>query len=591
MRMISRKRIWQVLSISALLMILLAGCSGVADRLWLRNTGWSRAEYIGTTANSDGVPMVVAEDRIYVFLASNVGDDIHPQVLSLNRQGVVVWETDLDEPLSQVNDLILLPQASNLHLFWRNNRKLYTAVLDITGEIVQPATLLTGDAVVDSYAAAQAPDGEITLWYALDHRNPSLFILPLDGSQNEQILVDDQGVVPTLHYDEQGNLHAVWAHYPPGYEHPFFFYAYYPGGEYAPDQQVTIKELSTGPTSQISGPWMGIDNENVYVFWSVAIRTGMSAGTITSQYISFPLGQGTPTPEVIFSVPDEYNLPYVEFPGGDFLAGDRFIMGQSGYTGKSGLNNVSTNIKPADELAVGFDTSIKYRFRKSRNQVGVVYFSQGKPTSYQLLSFTSTESRAPMIQNGADSHLYLTWLERSSLSGFLVYFASTAPDVQRALGNVRAQDVFSIIGDAVFGMLIGFVLSPFAAAIWMIVPVLIIVFTSKLRPDIDTTIGKIGTVVTLGLAVFVFWYTKFATLGGVEYFVPFSPWIPHIPESWFLPLQIGVPVLILLVSMFLAWNYTYRHNSESALIFILIYIATDAALTMALYGMLIYDAV
>jgi hypothetical protein len=97
--------------------------------------------------------------------------------------------------------------------------------------------------------------------------------------------------------------------------------------------------------------------------------------------------------------------------------------------------------------------------------------------------------------------------------------------------------------------------------------------------------------VTLGLAVFIFWYTKYATLGGVEFFVPFSPWIPHITEAWFLPLQIGVPVLILLVSLLLAWNYTYRRNSESALIFILIYIAIDAALTMALYGMLIYDAI
>ena len=89
----------------------------------------------------------------------------------------------------------------------------------------------------------------------------------------------------------------------------------------------------------------------------------------------------------------------------------------------------------------------------------------------------------------------------------------------------------------------------------------------------------------------IFWYTKFATLGNVESFVPFSPWIPHLPAAWALPLQIGVPLLILLVSVFVAWNYTYRRNSESALIFTLIYIAVDAALTMALYGMLIYDAV
>jgi hypothetical protein len=173
----------------------------------------------------------------------------------------------------------------------------------------------------------------------------------------------------------------------------------------------------------------------------------------------------------------------------------------------------------------------------------------------------------------------------------MVYFASTAPDVQQALGDLRGRDVVGIIGDAVFGMLIGFVLSPFAAAIWMIVPVLLIAVTGKLRPGHHTKRGKVGTVVTLGLAIYVFWYTKFATLGGVEYFVPFSPWVPRIPPAWSLPLQIGVPLFILLFAVLIAWNYTYRRNSESALVFTLIYIAADAALTMALYGMLIYDAI
>ncbi|MBN1666125.1 MAG: hypothetical protein JW862_03530 [Anaerolineales bacterium] len=586
-----RKRIWRAVLIYTLLAVLLTGCSGVADRLWLRSAGWGRAEFIGTTANSDGVPMVVAGDCIYMFLASNAEEVVHPQVLALDRTGAVVWETTLDEPLSQVSDLSLLQQASSLHLFWRNSRKLYTAVLDTSGEVVQAATLLSGDAVVDSYSAALSPDGEIALWYALERRDPSLYNLTLDGTSVESVLVDAEGVVPTLRFDQQGNLHAVWAHHPPGYEHPFFFYAYYPGGKFEPDREVTIQELTTSPTTQISGPWMGIDAESVYVFWSIAIRTGMSAGSVNTQYISFPLEAGANTPEVNFSVPDEYDLPYDEFPGADFLAGERFVFGEERYPGKSGLNNVSTNPTQAGELAVGFDTSIKYRFRKSRNQVGVGYFADGTPTSYQLLSFTSTESRAPMLQNGTDNYLYLTWLERGAASGFLVYFASTAPDIQQALGNVRSQDVFIIIGDAIFGMLIGFVLSPFAAAIWMILPVLLIVVTGKLRPGHHLAIGKISTLVTLGLAVFVFWYTKYATLGGVEFFVPFSPWIPHIPEAWFLPLQIGVPVLILLVSFLLAWNYTYRQNSESALIFILIYIAVDAALTMSLYGMLIYDAI
>ncbi len=73
-------------------------------------------------------------------------------------------------------------------------------------------------------------------------------------------------------------------------------------------------------------------------------------------------------------------------------------------------------------------------------------------------------------------------------------------------------------------------------------------------------------------------------------YVPFSAWLPFIPSAFYLPLQAAVPLLITGLALAVAWRYTYGRESPSPFFFLLIYVAVDAALTMAVYGVTFYGA-
>ena len=100
-----------------------------------------------------------------------------------------------------------------------------------------------------------------------------------------------------------------------------------------------------------------------------------------------------------------------------------------------------------------------------------------------------------------------------------------------------------------------------------------------------------GTIISLLLATVVYWLVKLATVPGIRSYVPFSAWVPGIPVWLQAPLQIGIPILTTLIGIAVAWNVTYRRNSESILNFMLVFAAIDGLLTMAVYGFQFYNVI
>ena len=64
-----------------------------------------------------------------------------------------------------------------------------------------------------------------------------------------------------------------------------------------------------------------------------------------------------------------------------------------------------------------------------------------------------------MFTNDRSRYLYATWRQLQP-PGFGVYIASTAPDLQQALGGLTASDLARITVETVFGMLTGATMSP-----------------------------------------------------------------------------------------------------------------------------------
>jgi hypothetical protein len=179
---------------------------------------------------------------------------------------------------------------------------------------------------------------------------------------------------------------------------------------------------------------------------------------------------------------------------------------------------------------------------------------------------------------------YLTWIERVPGSGYSIYFASTAPDIQEALSQLTRGDKSRMLADTVFGLLKGATVTPVAALMWLAIPGLLLALTWKIR-EYDDSLIRPASLITLVLGLAAYWVGKLYTFMNVDYlaFVPFSCWLPVIPVSLFVPMQVGVPLIIFGIALGVAIYYAKRHNSTSVALFVVTYGVADSLLTMAIY--------
>ena len=336
---------------------------------------------------------------------------------------------------------------------------------------------------------------------------------------------------------------------------------------------------------------MGLDKDQVYFFWTTTVHSGPQAGTIKTAYTSFPVDQAVAEPpQQDVWVPTIYSLEFKDMPGG-FDVGQRISLETNDFPATNELQDISTNPVVANETVAAFRSPSQHLWRKTRLQVNLAYFRDGKPYAYQPLSFTSTVSSFPNIVSDDNGNLYITWLEKQENDWYSVYFASTQTTIVDNLHQLSAKEVGDIALETAFGMLIGVLLAPIAAAVWMIAPLLVLLLFSPLGKIRSEKAANVITVISLIVAVGVVWYTKLAVFPSMFEYVPFSAWIPEIPTGIGIVLRVLFPILALAVSSYVAWHYTFQQGNNSSLYFILIYIGIDSIFTTAIYAVLIYGTV
>jgi hypothetical protein len=340
----------------------------------------------------------------------------------------------------------------------------------------------------------------------------------------------------------------------------------------------------------LQGPVLAAGRDQGYIFWSVIQRTGMSAGSARSNYVVFELdGPVESEEELILRLPTEYRLSYQPASQAQFMAGERVLLPAEG-SGISGyLADLSAVSSPAGEVALAASIRSIYLRNKNEIQVAAAFLRQGQAREYQLLSFTQAGSVSPSITSGPGGSLYLTWKEKGEVPGFLVYLASTNEAMVQELARWGSEDVSRTAADTAFGMLTGILIAPIATLISLVVPLLIVGLTAFVRGE-DERLFDRGTVISLGLALVAYWVGKIGVLPTIGEYVPFSAWIPIIPQWLATPLRLGVPVLIGVAGFFGAWFFTYRREVRSPIYFILIYAGIDGLLTGAIYGLHFYAA-
>lgn len=585
----NRKKIAFVV-IAILFLLSLSSCASndISQHIWLHSEGWGRGKLIGVTGSTNPTTFEVDQNGNQYFLLTTLDESPRLRLISWNDQTDLNWDVTLVDEYSSIFDPKLIMNDNELKLFWITKKALYFTSTDLSGNIKSSPEIISGDYVVNSYDVVENDDDTISIWFSGDRYDPGVYYLENVDSNPE--VVNQTSIRCSVQYDDKGVLNVFWLEYPRGFNDPAIFFTQYISGQYSPDVAPhEVIRLNISPSSVLSGPWMAMEDEEIYILWGIEIRTGMSAGITTTSFVTFHKNNpDSVTSEQILRTPLEYELPYEIMDNGYYAVGERFDMNNAKEYSNTHIRGMYPNDETDPETLIALQVQTKYLYRKERSQIGVMYFNDGLPISYQLISFTSSSSDAPFVMSD-NGEVYLTWHEKSGEQGFPVYFATTNQDMQSIFKELQTEDYLSLAKETIFGILSGFVLFPFAAAIMGVAPILWVAISGKLRTGSNPVVVKIMTVTTLLIGVGLFWGTKLALLPQLMDVIPFSFWIPGIPDGTGLLLKYLVPVIILLVSLYFSWSLTYKDRSQSAIYFILIYIAIDAAITMSIYGTLIYN--
>ncbi|MBP8001803.1 MAG: hypothetical protein KA314_10590 [Chloroflexi bacterium] len=577
------------------LVLWLVACAGdTTNYQWVKAPGWSRAIEIGVTQVGDPAPMALdAVGNSYFFLVKGEGE-LRPQIRAYSPAMSFLWETPVPVVLILPDKPRLFWQNDGLALFWLSNRSLHYAEMNSSGELVlEPVMLSPEGVVIDNYSVAYDQQGQAHVWFAGAKRSPGLYALTLaEGeTENAAALVDAQGVVPSLLLDSTNTLHAAWSRQPQGGSSATILYAHYPQAIYVPEQQTVLLEKGVNPTSIFRGPELGLEEGKTYVFWTEEVRTGPTAGAIDSRYVTFAPGEPeTVSPVARLVAPTLAELPYVQWPQATFAVGPRVNNLTEEYPISGAVNDIVVNKAVGAELPLAFHNSnVQFESRQTNGQVALLYMQDGIPTSYQLISYSTGSAHAPFLLSNTDNELYLTWLEAATPSGFHLYMTATAPQVVAALDQLSSSDLTQMGGVAAFGMLSGIVLSPLVVFVWLIVPMIVVGFTFIFHRGYNEDQLTVGGVISIVLAMAAYWVVKLFSLPNIFVYVPFSTWIPIIPEGLSGLLRYGFPILITLVGVFMAYWFTIRRHFASPLYFMLLFGLVDGVLTMAVYGFYFYN--
>jgi hypothetical protein len=572
----------------------ISGCSSLAqDKLWVKSEGWSRAVKLGQTGLAAPAPAAIDADGEVIsllFPALEGEEDLYqPEVVTLSSSGEIQSRTLVELGISKPADADIRLSDGLYTIFWLQRNQLHAIQTAQDGQIVSGDRILSGDSRIYQFSVINTPAG-FAIACSGNPNYPGVYVLLGKLDDLQKIDIDPEGIRLNQYLDQEGRYHLGWVRYPSGYGNVEIYYLASELGAIDPDSNVLIQSSYITPGIRITGPVMGFDRELGYFFWSELIVSGMDAGAQTTFLQYFPLERPEKVrPPMGITAPAVQLLDEVTFFGGYFQSGPRALSSGS-FPRTTYLDNISVLPGGYQEMAFAYRSTSEYKWRDARSQVNVGYIKDGLVTSFQPISYTSTESNLPLIFQDQQGDLYLTWLEKEGTT-FYVYLTTTDPTKRETLDFVSAQDYLYLAADGLFGILAGVVLSPFAAAVWGGAGLLGFVFNLILSQFNRPIYRNIGEILSMVAGIYIFWWLKLATLPGIfGDYVPFSAWIPHIPQSLEQPLVIGVPILIGLISLAVAWSRTYGREAGSAINFHLIYSGMDALLSCAVYGILIYGS-
>jgi hypothetical protein len=563
------------------LILTLSGCEAGVPKTRKVLPEWSRGQQLGVAALNQLIDLVPEDNFVHlVWVAVEVNV---PHYVRLDPSGQIELSANLDIVGAHPNDARLALNADDsLSILWTDNpkipRALFLARVSRDGHLLSGPTQLSPEGVrVSHYTVVTDLDGDHHIFWANEIPSEGgihhLQLSPEGQLASSSRLLIQNGESPTAQIALDGMLHLAWVVEPVIRVNYIYYAVLDPStGQLGPETQVSLYKTATGLVSY--PPNLALDNERVHLFWALEQRGGgLTPGEAKAFHVAFPLDNPHEMEPAQIGIPGLAKPVYSEASGG--LPYQRLASVEGGWP-TSVLYMPSTPDGQRQEVGVFLVGEVATQRESGREVVWAIY-ANGEIKGYQL-PMTLGRTLRPTGVIDASGNVHLAWLNSGGFGRYEVYYASTSDAVKATLDPVTVQDRATDILSVAWAMAPALGFFPPVFLLWSFVSFIWIVlfYFVKVEGGLDRRPARIALVV----AVLLYLFSKLFLMPGPLFYAPFQDNLP--PNLQFVPV-IGTPVFTLLVALGAVWIYFRRTDYRSLFAAYVIFVVTDAVLSLAIY--------
>jgi hypothetical protein len=585
-----------LLSLGPLLVCALVGPVEVGTSLGQKAApDWSRAVRVGTGfyGTDSGAPLAVDDQgRVHLLWA------LHPETrkydlryLRLDQQGLVEEQHDLNLPLYEPRRARLMSGSDGLmHVFLLASAEegapsgLFHLTITDAGQLSTGPSMLSSEmSQCFEYAVAADSSGPIhVFWTEGSGAQRDLYYLELgpEGQAELPPRIVGRGVSrPVAATGPDEVLHVFWEEPGANDDTAELHHAAVEGAVPATLSGPKLLDLPTGSRFFRSGPTVAFEAEYAYLVWTVEYRRDMSARAISEGwYGSFPLASPSSASARSFYLPTDENPSY-EAHDSPFMY--EYLAPSTGEA-ESGSERVTSPfaLLGDDEAMVTCGMSMM-RGVSLEHQIVNLTFDDGGLLGYQVAGNTTHWSRLSSLVADDKGNLHLSWVDGLEPGPSEVYYATTAQTVRERVDGLTRDDLLSAALNTVFSTVAGVAAIPLAVS-WVLPPIIWAFVAGRFTGGQGTRGAR--WYAALVIAVVVYQASKLYFSPGLMEYVPFSASVPFLPMALFALLRVLAPVGIVGLATLGATLALARTGTGNLLAITLVFVLTDAFLTLMAYG-------
>jgi len=585
-----------LLSLGPLLVCALIGPVQVGTSLGQKAApDWSRALPVGGEfyGADSGAPLVVDDQgRVHLVWALRFeARNYDLRYLRLDPQGLVEDQHDLNLPLYQPRRVQLVSGSDGLiHAFLLASAaegapsSLFHLTLTDAGQLSTAPSMLSSETdQCFEYDIAADSSGPIhVFWTEGAGAQRDLYYLDLgpEGQAKLPPRMVGRGVSrPVAATGPDEVLHVFWEEPGVNDDTAELHHAAVEGTVPATLSGPKLLDLPTGSLFFRTGPVVAFDADYAYLVWTVEYRRDMSARAISAGwYSSFPLASPSSASARSFYLPMDENPSY-EAHDSPFKY--EYLVPSTGEA-EFGSERVTSPFALGghDEAVVTCGMTMM-RGVSLEHQIVNLIFGDGGLLGYQVAGNTTHWSRLSSLVVDAEGNLHLSWVDGLEPGPSAVYYATTAQTVRERVDGLTRDDLLSAGLNTVFSTVAAATAIPLAVS-WVL-PAIIWAFVAGRFTGGQGSRGA-RWYAALVFAVVIYQASKLYFSPGLMEYVPLSASVPFLPVALFAVLRVLAPVGIVGLATLGATLALARTGTSNLLAITLVFVLTDAFLTLMAYG-------